>query len=207
MTPPYPPTPICDTLLSFFGKNERSPLLKILRPIALTFVALLAIVAVIGIIAYADGNSLPVNHTISVTGTIAAPPAKVFARIADPALAPTWRPEVKVVTMLPPVDSAGTKEDHWVEDLGHGETMTLLATRTEAPMRRDVLLDVPGAAYGGTWTYEVSPGATPGTTTLKITEAGFIHPPLYRFMMAHVYGPTHNLDQYMKDMQTVAPKL
>jgi len=29
--------------------------------------------------------------------------------------------------------------------------MTFLATRTEAPSRRDVLLDDPNASYGGTW--------------------------------------------------------
>ena len=84
--------------------------------------------------------------------------------------------------------------------------MTFLATRTEPPVRRDVLLDDPKASYGGTWTYELSPGPDPTTTTLHITETGFIKPPLYRFVMAHVIGPTHNLDQYMTDIQAAASK-
>jgi len=50
------------------------------------------------------------------------------------------------------------------------------------------------------------PGPTPGATTLHITEAGFIHPPIYRFIMAHVFGPTHNLDVYMSNIQAAATK-
>jgi hypothetical protein len=168
--------------------------MKTLLRIALSLVAL---VVIIGVIAYADGASLPLDHSTSVTGIVPAPPDKVFARITDVANGSTWRPQVKSVTMLPP--DAG--RDHWTEDLGHGQTMTFLATRTDTPTRRDVLLDVPGAAYGGTWTYELSPGPTPGATTLKITETGFINPPMYRFMMHHILGMTYNLDTYMKDMQ------
>ena len=182
--------------------------MKILLRIALTLVFILAIIGVLGLIAYADGSTLPVDHTVSVTGTIPASPEKVFARITNIVDAPSWRHAVKAVTILPPDQG----RDHWIEDLGHGQTMTFLALRTDAPSpqgqaRRDVLLDVPNATYGGTWVYELSPGPTPNTTTLKITETGFIHPPIYRFMMAHILGPTANLAQYMKDLQTAAPTL
>jgi hypothetical protein len=30
---------------------------------------------------------------------------------------------------------------------------------------------------------------------------------MYRFMMAHILGPTANLNQYMKDLQAAAPTL
>jgi hypothetical protein len=182
--------------------------MKILRTVALALAALIVVFAVFGIVAYADGASLPVDHSISVTGTIPASPAKVFARITTVATAPTWRPAVKSVQVLPPDNG----RDHWIEDLGHGQTMTFLALRTDPPStqgqaRRDVLLDVPGAVYGGTWTYQLSPGPSPNTTTLKITETGYIHPPIYRFMMAHIFGPTHNLDEYLKNLQATAPSL
>jgi uncharacterized protein YndB with AHSA1/START domain len=177
--------------------------MKILPRIALTFVFILAILAIFGVIAYVDGTTLPVNHSVSVTGTIPASPNKVFTRINDVLIIPTWRHSVKTVTILPPDNG----RDHWIEDVGHGQTMTFLPTRTDMPDRRDVLLDVPGAAYGGTWTYELSPGPTSKSTNIKITETGFIHPPIYRFMMAHIMGPTSNLDQYLKDLQTAAPTL
>jgi hypothetical protein len=166
-----------------------------------TLLRLIAIIAILGIIVYADGVSLPLNHTTTVTGTIPASPDAVFTRIADVANGSTWRPGVKSVTMLPPKPLPdGTQQQQWTEHLAHNQTMTFLATHTEAPHRRDVLLDVPGAAYGGTWTYELSPGQTPNTTTLKITEAGFITPPIYRFVMHHVLGMSYNLDTYLKDI-------
>ena len=84
--------------------------------------------------------------------------------------------------------------------------MTFLAVRGEAPTHREVLLDLPNGSYGGTWAYELSPGPSPNTTTLRITETGFIHPPLYRFMMVHVFGPTRNLNLYMKDLQAATAK-
>ena len=107
------------------------------------------------------------------------------------------------MTILPLDDG----RDHWTEHLAHNQTMTFLATRTEAPTRRDVLLDLATPAYGGTWTYLLAPGPTPNTTTLTITETGFIHPALYRFMMHHVIGMTYNLDQYLADVRAAAPTL
>jgi uncharacterized protein YndB with AHSA1/START domain len=164
------------------------------------FALIVLILLLAGGIVYADGTHLPVNHTVSVTGVVAAPPEKVFTLITNVAKGSDWRPAVKSVTLLQPDQG----RDHWVEHLDHGQFMTFLAVRTDPPTRREVLLDEPHASYGGTWIYELSPGPALGTTTLKITETGFIRPPLYRFIMAHVFGPTHNLDQYMKDIQSAA---
>jgi hypothetical protein len=89
--------------------------------------------------------------------------------------------------------------------------MNFLAVRSEpvnasGEARRDVRLNEPSASYGGIWTYELSLGASPNQTKLRITETGFIHPPMYRFMMAHVFGMTRNLNQYMTDIQAAATK-
>ncbi len=170
---------------------------------------IVVVVAIICLGAYVDGTTLPVNHTTTVTRTVNAPPEKVFAQITNIAAGASWRPEVKSVNVLAPLNSPSGPQDHWVEDLGHGQTMTFLATKTAPPSWpaetgvREVLLDVPGASYGGTWTYQISPGPTPGTTTLAITEDGYIEPPLYRFMMHHIFGMTHNLDAYQKDIANV----
>jgi len=146
---------------------------------------------------YADGARLPATHSVSVTGVVPAPPEKVFALITDVKDGANWRPEVKYVNMLVPENG----RDHWVEHLAYHQFMTFLAVNTQAPTLRQVKLDDPYAKYGGTWTYQLSPGPTANSTTLKITEDGYINPPLYRFMMAHVMGPTKNLDAYMKDVQ------
>jgi len=166
------------------------------------FGLLLLVLALAGVVVYADGARLPVNHSISVTGVVPAPPDKVFALITNVAKGPAWRPAVKSVSTLKPDNG----RDHWVEHLDYGQFMTFLAVRTDPPARRDVQLDDPHASYGGTWTYELSPGPSPSTTTLRITETGFINPPIYRFVMAHVFGPTRNLDQYMTDIKAAAGK-
>jgi hypothetical protein len=157
--------------------------MKTLVRIVLSFLALaLAVFAV----AYVDGSMLPVNHTVSITGIIPATPARTFAIITD---------------------VGGRGRDHWIEDLGHNMKMDFVATATEpcsseGHALRTILLNDP--SYGGTWTYELTPGPTAGSTTLKITETGFINPPIYRFMMAHLFGPTRNLNIYMKDLQKKA---
>jgi hypothetical protein len=166
------------------------------------FGIILILLVLAGVGVYVDGARLPYDHSVSVTGVVAAPPDKVFALITNVAKGSDWRPAVKSVTLLQPDQG----RDHWVEHLKYGQFMTFLAVRTEPPMRRDVKLEDPKASYGGTWTYELSPGPDAGTTTLHITETGFIKPPIYRFAMAHVIGPTHNLDQYMTDIQAAASK-
>jgi hypothetical protein len=155
-----------------------------------------------GVIVYADGARLPYNHTVSVTGIVNAPQDKVFSLITGVANAPHWRPAVKSVITLTPDHG----RDHWVEHFAHGRFMTFLATRTDVPNLREIALDDPRASYGGTWVYELSPGPSPASTTLHITETGFIKPPFYRFFMTHVFGPTRNLDEYMQNIQAAAPK-
>jgi hypothetical protein len=166
----------------------------------LGIIVLLLLVA--GGLIYADGARMPATHSISVTGTVAAPPEKVFALITDVKDGDRWRPEVKSVTTLDPDHG----RDHWVEHLAYHQYMTFLAVQTVPPTMRRVKLDDPKAAYGGIWTYELAPGPAPSTTTLKITEDGYINPPMYRFMMAHVLGPTKNLDDYMRDIQAAASR-
>jgi hypothetical protein len=165
-------------------------------------VLILVILLAAGVVIYVDGTHLPVNHSVSVAGVVPAPQDKVFSLITNVAKGAEWRPAVKSVTVLEPDNG----RDHWVEHLSHGQFMTFLATQTVPPVRRDVLLDEPKASYGGTWTYELAPGPTPSSTTLRITETGFIRPPVYRFVMAHIMGPTRNLDEYMKDIQAAAAK-
>lgn len=170
-------------------------------------IAFIALIVVLGVFAYADGSMLPVQHSTTVSGVVNARPAKVFALITNVADSPNWRHAVQSVQVLPQ-DSG---RDHWIENLGHGQTMDFLAVRTDPVSvtgiaRRDVSLNDPKASYGGTWTYELSPGPSPAQTSLRITETGFIKPPMYRFMMTHIFGLTRNLDEYMADLDVAATK-
>jgi hypothetical protein len=171
--------------------------------------SVVGVAALLVLIAFADGATLPIDHSVSVSGTVAAPPTEVFARITDIANGAAWRPQVKSIKVLP-------------KDYGHGQEMRFLATTSAPPKpygpnvgpetvvaKRIVQLDDAGAQYGGKWTYELSPTRTnmgDQATLLKITEDGYIKPPIYRFVMAHIMGPTKNLDDYLKDIQVAFPK-
>src|SRR5690242_3053482 len=155
------------------------------------------VLLVAGGLIYADGARLPATHTVTVTGIVAAPQEKVFSLITDVKNTANWRPQVKSVTTL----EADHGRDRWVEHYAYHQYMPFLALQTVPPSLRQVKLDDAGAAYGGTWTYELSPGPDGSTTILKITEDGYINPPVYRFIMTHVMGMTTNLNDYMKDIQ------
>lgn len=165
----------------------------LLRILLGLFLCLLAVLAV----AWIDGATLPLNHSASVTGTVAGTPDAVFAKIADVPGQPSFRPQVHSVQVL----DATPGHERWIEDLGHGQKMQFQTVRSEPSTRRDVKLDDPGASYGGTWVYELKPGDVAGSTTLTITENGYIKPPIYRFLMQHVLGMKLNLNIYMKNIQ------
>jgi hypothetical protein len=170
-----------------------------------TVLSVIGVVAFVALAAFALGATMPIDHSVSVSGEVAAPPAKVFALITDIAAGASWRPEVKSVAVLPKDNT----RDAWIEDLGSGEKMKFLALTTVPPDATGHALrkvETKDPSYGGTWTYDLSPGVSPDTTTLKITEDGYINPPIYRFMMKYVFGPTKNLDDYMKHIQAAAAK-
>lgn len=169
----------------------------VLRLLLAFAVLLVAVVAT----AWIDGAILPVTHSTTVSGIVNAPPQLVFAKIADVPHQASFRPQVHSVQVL----DATPGHERWIEDLGHGQKMRFEAVRNEPSTRRDVKLDDPGAAYGGTWVFELSPGPAPNTTLLKITENGYIKPAFYRFLMQHIIGMTTNLTTYLRNLQDAFP--
>ena len=157
------------------------------------------------LVAFAMGATLPQDHSVTVTGTVNAAPDKTFAILTDVGAGNTWRSNVKSVEVLP----RDHGRDTWIEDLGGGMKMTFVATTTVPPgpdghgVRKVLVKD---ENWGGTWTYDLTPGPSANTTTLKITEDGFIKPPIYRFVMQYVFTPTHNLKVYLRDIQARASK-
>ena len=79
------------------------------------FGAILFALLVAGIAIYAAGARLPYDHSVSVTGIVAAPQDKVFALITNVAHGSDWRPAVKSVSTLEP----DKERDHWVEKMAN----------------------------------------------------------------------------------------
>jgi hypothetical protein len=53
----------------------------------------------------------------------------------------------------------------------------------------------PKLPFGGTWTIEVTP--VEGGTTLRITERGEVHNPIFRFMSRFIFGQTKSMEDYL----------
>ncbi|SRR6266849_9242027 len=65
-----------------------------------------------------------------------------------------------------------------------------------SPLRRLVTQIDPEAAgaFGGTWTYELTPDAT--GTRISVTEVGWISNPIFRFMSRFLFGYYGSLDKF-----------
>ena len=171
--------------------------MKILLIVVGAFVALLAIVLVIGAM-------LPSKHVASRQIVVRKPPDEVYAMIRDFAAAPSWRTDLTAIEMLEPVDgrvrfrensSNGVITYEVVEDLPNEKLVTRIVDRD--------------LGYFGSWSYELLPAD--GGTTVRITENGEVPNLLFRFMSRFVFGHTATIDCYLKALgrkfgQQVAPK-
>jgi len=153
-------------------------------------------------VAWLRGNSLPVHHTTTVAGEVNASPEKVWQLITTVPAQTTWR--TGLVSIEPLAAEAG--KEHWREHLAHNQTMDFVADETVPITRRVVRLDLPDASCTGSWIYELTPGVTPPTPHVSITEDGNIYPAIYRTLMNDVIGMKSNLNQYLTDLQKAASR-
>ena len=147
--------------------------------------------AVIVAIAFAIGLGLPRNHRATSRVTIDKPPEAVWDIVRDPAqLVGTWS-ELKSARSTTGADG----REVWEQNAG-GFDMRLIVQSSDPPRKLVTRIDADeDAAFGGTWTYELTPSG--GGTTLTVTEDGFVRNPLFRVMMA-LMGKYRTLDGYLK---------
>jgi uncharacterized protein YndB with AHSA1/START domain len=150
-------------------------------------VALVLLVAVLGYM-------LPVKHVASSERTLPASPDTVFALISTPADFPKWRSDVKSVDILTAVDG----KPRFRENGSNGPI--LMEVTEQVPARRLVtrIADTE-LAFGGTWTFELTPTGT--GTTVRITENGEVYNPIFRFMARYVFGHTATQQKYLGDLE------
>jgi uncharacterized protein YndB with AHSA1/START domain len=150
--------------------------------------SLIGILVLAGVVMAVVGSRLPREHSVSRTIALHRSPGDVYAAIRDFASAPTWRKDVKRVTLL-----EGTPL-RFREDGGHGS------------VTYEVVDDVPGQrlvtrivdedlGYSGRWTYALEP--TPDGTRLRITEDGEVSNVMFRFLSRYVFGHTATIDGYL----------
>ncbi len=139
---------------------------------------LVLLVAIVGVF-------LPKGHSVSRTMRISKPPEAVWAVITDYAAMPSWRTGLAKIERLP--DRGGRPV--WKETLDDLE-LPLEDTLVDPPRKLVRRIADPDLPFGGTWTYELA--ASPGGSTLTITEDGEIYNPLFR-VVSRFTDPTGSI--------------
>src|ERR1051326_682305 len=160
--------------------------MKWLLIVVLSLAGLLILSGVIGAL-------LPQKHRVSRTITLHQPAEVVWNLISGP---PTWRPDIRKYEELPP------HEGHrmWRETDKRAQTITYEAIESWPPRRLVTHIADPELPFGGTWTYEITPGAS--GCSLTIAEEGEVYNPLFRFVSRFIMGHTATIDAYLKAVQT-----
>lgn len=155
--------------------------------IALFIVAgLTAVVAVILII----GALLPRQHRASREITLRRSPENVFALVRNFEGAAGWRPDLKRVEILEPVDDHIRFREHAKDGSVTYEVVQELPN--ERLVTRIVDRDL---GYSGSWTYEFFPAAD--GTRLRITEDGDVSNIVFPFISRFVFGHSATIDTYL----------
>jgi uncharacterized protein YndB with AHSA1/START domain len=155
-------------------------------------VMLVALVVVILVIV-GVGAMLPKSHVVARTITLHQSPEAVFAVMTDFKDAPTWRPDVQSVELLPPAGGAVRFREKSTDGI-----ITYEVVESKTPSRLVTRIADPGLPFGGKWIYEIAP--MPGGCRIDITERGEVYNPVFRFVSRFVLGQTRTLDNYLRHL-------
>ena len=157
--------------------------IMILAPFVVGLVAAVGFVVIVG-------SLIPRTHTATRSVRLAAPPEAVWGVITDFPNHPSWRAGLKSIDRLP--DRNG--HPVWSERAG-GETMPIEIEVFEPPRCMVGRIADDALPFGGTWTYEIEPDG--GGSRVRITEDGFIKPPLFRYV-ARTLGYAGTMEKYLR---------
>ncbi len=160
---------------------------------------ILGIIVALALCVVAIGALLPRGHVVSRQATFHQTPEAIWQAIMDYQKFPTW---IKGVARVEPFKSADGNPG-WTEVLSSGMRIPLEITAQDPPRRLVTRIADPKLPWGGTWTTEITPapgGSIAGTTTMRITEDGYVNNPLFRFLSRFVFGYTDTLDSYMNSL-------
>ena len=155
--------------------------------------ALFVVIALIGVF-------VPRAHSATSTISLRQSPDSV----RDFGAGPSWWPAIKVAERLPDRDG----HEVWRQKLS-GFDVPIIVLESSPPRKMVTQIDPKaGGAFGGTWTYELTPEAS--GTRISVTEAGWISNPIFRFMSRFLFGYYGSLDGYLKALgkrfgETVQP--
>jgi uncharacterized protein YndB with AHSA1/START domain len=159
---------------------------------------ILAAVAGLVVLVLVVGWTLPLAHHVTREATFKAAAADLFKLITDVRKAPEWRPSVKEVQVLPPVDGHAQ-----FREIGKNGSILFQVDSLERDRYMVTRIADRSLPFGGKWTYELIPRGD--STTLRITEDGEVYNPVFRFVSRFVIGHTATIDAYLNDVRNRPP--
>jgi uncharacterized protein YndB with AHSA1/START domain len=138
------------------------------------------------------GSLLPKQHTATRAARFHQTPEAVWSVITDYSKFPAWRKNVTRVEALPSVGGRPS----WREFDKYDHSIPYEIVEWTPPQSLVTRIADPDLPFGGTWTYEVTPGAD-GSTALRITENGEIRNVFFRFVARFFMGYTKTMEDYL----------
>ena len=146
-----------------------------------------AVLVLIGVV-FAIGSALPMAHIATRHARFQHPPVVVYALISGPQ---KWRPEVAKSEEVP--HPFGPRR--WKEYSKRGDAVTFEVTKADPPRTFQARIADKNLPFGGTWTWDITPAAD--GCDLRITEAGEVYNPVFRFIGRFFIGYTRSIDAYL----------
>ena len=151
---------------------------------------MLALIVGLAVVVVVIGLLLPKQHVRARAISVGRKPADVFELISDFKAAPSWRPDVKEMELLPSEDG----HIRYREKSRNG-IITMEVVESRPPQRLIVQIADKDLPFGGVWIFDISPTAS--GCHLNITERGEVYNPLFRFVSRFILGYHKTIDTYL----------
>ncbi|MDQ2867967.1 MAG: SRPBCC family protein [Verrucomicrobiota bacterium] len=148
---------------------------------------------VLTLIAYLAGMMIPAEQTHVRTLTLAQPPEKVFAALADIPNMPGWNHSLEKVEMLPPVDGKEVSR----QTFKSGMVMEVTTTQSVPPRHLVRTMGDSGGPFVGSWSYEITPENN--GSMIVLTEHSTMKEAMFR-VLSQLFGPTKYMDEHLRDL-------
>jgi len=136
------------------------------------------------------------DHRATSTVMLRQPTDSVWKVVRDLGNIPAWWPAMEKAERLPDRDG----HEVWRQKMS-GFDVPIIVMESSPPRRLVTQIDpTAGGAFGGTWTYELTRDGA--GTRIRVTEAGWISNPIFRFMSRFLFGYYGSLDKYLHALGT-----
>src|SRR5262245_41823011 len=158
-----------------------------MRWLLIVLAALVLLVVLVAVI----GAMLPKGHVAARAAVYRRSPQEVWDAIHSFSAYPDWRRETSKVEILAPEDG----RERFRETSSFG-VITFAVDESDPPRRMVTRIADTGLAFGGNWTYELTP--VPEGTRLTITERGEVYNVFFRFLSRVVFSQHATIDAVLE---------